>query len=284
MRHIDRHAANILIPYWEIDYVDPRWIESISFFKEIWAPTVYIAKMLEGRVSQPIARINQPVLIPENASDASILKGPLKLLTFFDVDSFPQRKNPGAAVTAFKQALPIPDQSARLTIKLRGNNDRGFRKWLHEIVIQDPRITVIDKTLPRAEMDALISNCHVFLSLHRAEGFGFGAAEAMAAGKAVIATDYSGTKDFVTARTGYPVPYTLHPLKPDDYLCYAPGQQWAWPNVNAAAEILRRIERNRFEAKIIGAAGRKFMIDNYGLKAVGETMRSRLLEISGENV
>ena len=53
-------------------------------------------------------------------------------------------------------------------------------------------------------MDALMQSCDVFISLHRSEGFGFGAAEALAAGKAVVATDYAGTTDFITADTGYP--------------------------------------------------------------------------------
>ena len=42
----------------------------------------------------------------------------------------------------------------------------------------------------------LIHCCDVYVSLHRAEGFGLGMAEAMKMGKAVIATNYSGNTDF----------------------------------------------------------------------------------------
>jgi glycosyltransferase involved in cell wall biosynthesis len=47
----------------------------------------------------------------------------------------------------------------------------------------------------------------VFVSLHRAEGFGLVNAEAMARGKVVIATAWSGNMDFMSASNSLPVDY-----------------------------------------------------------------------------
>jgi glycosyltransferase involved in cell wall biosynthesis len=60
------------------------------------------------------------------------------------------------------------------------------------------------------------SDCYV--SMHRAGGFGLGMAEAMALGKPVIGTDYAGSTDFLSEETGYPVPYVLRNVEPDEYV------------------------------------------------------------------
>ena len=48
-----------------------------------------------------------------------------------------------------------------------------------------------------ASMSRLIARSDCYVSLHRAEGFGYTMAEAMLAGKPVIATGYSGNLEFM---------------------------------------------------------------------------------------
>jgi hypothetical protein len=42
--------------------------------------------------------------------------------------------------------------------------------------------------------------------------------EAMNFGKAVIGTDFSGSTDFLSEQTGFPVSYELRPLQPNEYV------------------------------------------------------------------
>jgi len=51
-------------------------------------------------------------------------------------------------------------------------------------------VFLISEDLPRDELLSLYACCDVFLSLHRAEVFGRGTAEALRLGLDVIATDY----------------------------------------------------------------------------------------------
>ena len=56
--------------------------------------------------------------------------------------------------------------------------------------------------------------CDCYVSLHRAEGFGLTLAEAMAIGKPVIATGYSGNVDFMNDANSYLVDYEIGASRP----------------------------------------------------------------------
>ncbi len=77
----------------------------------------------------------------------------------------------------------------------------------------DSRIVVMTETLTAPEMAGLIDAADVVLSLHRSEGFGLLLAQAMLAGKPVIATNWSGNCDFMSEENSFLVPYTLVPVK-----------------------------------------------------------------------
>ena len=52
-----------------------------------------------------------------------------------------------------------------------------------------------------------LMNCiDVYISLHRAEGFGLTLLEAKMLGKKVIASDYSGNVDFMGSKTDFLIP------------------------------------------------------------------------------
>ncbi|TIT77043.1 MAG: glycosyltransferase, partial [Mesorhizobium sp.] len=155
-----------------------------------------------------------PLHVPAPRSD----RATLRFFTYLDFDSYVARKNPQAAVNAFRAAFPSAKRDVELIIKTRGERDEGLRQWLGDMAAQDDRIQIVDHTLDRMGVDSLMRGCDAFISLHRSEGFGFGAAEALAAGKAVVATDYGGTTDFINELTGYPVAYALEPVRHGEYV------------------------------------------------------------------
>ena len=97
----------------------------------------------------------------------------------------------------------------------------------------------------------------------------------MTFGRIVIGTDYSGCTDFLTDKTGFPVPYHLRPLEPYEYP-WSEGQLWAEPDHNAAVEAMRRAVANPAEGKKRGEAARDYVLQNYSTAAVGKAMRDRL--------
>ena len=123
---------------------------------------------------------------------------------------------------------------------------------------------MIDDYIPQHDIYGLTNACDVYLSLHRGEGFGLGIVEAMSLGKAVVATDYSSTTEFCHPHTSIPVPYTIVQV-PDgmhDHPCYHAVKEWAEPDINAAAEALRKLHEDATFRKTIGTEA-KYFVENY---------------------
>ena len=114
--------------------------------------------------------------------------------------------------------------------------------------------------------------------LFRSEGFGLTIAEAMLCGKPTIATDYSGNRDFMTPETNYPVPYKLVGID-RDHGPYRRGQQWAQPDLDYAADLMRHIERNREQAAQVGTRAKAHVSDLLHPATIGKKVRRRLHEL-----
>jgi glycosyltransferase involved in cell wall biosynthesis len=127
-------------------------------------------------------------------------------------------------------------------------------------------------------MLSLIATSDCYVSLHRSEGFGLGLAEAMALGKPVIGTDYSGSTDFLNEETGYPIPCVLRPIAATEYI-HPEEQVWADPDEAACAAAMIRVFSDTAEARRKAMAARRFVAERYGPRAVGGIVEQRLHEI-----
>lgn len=179
-----------------------------------------------------------------------------------------ERKNPDGVVRAFARAFrSVPE--AKLVFKTFGRTGYEARESeLLEIAEQEgvrDKIVLFNDWMPLDDIYALENVCDIYLSLHRAEGFGLGIAEAMCLSKAVVATDYSSTTEFCRPETSIPVPFQLVPVqavgKPSFWLRGA--RLWAEPDVDAAAESLRRLYCDHDLRLKLGTAARSFVNEKY---------------------
>lgn len=272
----------ILRTFWELPKAPDTWKEYLSGVDELWVPNPYVAgafrDIFDGRIEIV------PVCVDVKAEDAGVYDGidgnRFNFLFSFDYNSSPHRKNPTGLVDAFQRAFP-PDRSD-VGLLLKTNGDRSaypdVAAALDAAAKRDPRIRIIDGPVTRAQMLALIATVDCYISLHRAEGFGLGMAEAMALGKPVIGTDFSGNTEFLREDTGFPVRYRLAAVEEGAYHL-ADGMYWADPDLDHAAELMARVVSDRETTAARAQTGQAFMLANHSLDAVGDVARRRLAQI-----
>ena len=269
---------NIFYPFWELPRCPERLCKSLNSYDEIWAPTEFVAAALRQSVQRSVIRIPTPVRTPNKPPAFRRNGDVLTVFSFFDTDSFVARKNPLAALTAFRAAFPPSQLDVRMVMKVRGLTDTGERALLFRAASEDPRISIIDRTLSRAEMNLLMMRADIFLSLHRSEGFGLGPAEALACGKIVVATDFGGTRDFINDETGFPISYEMVDVKAGSYPD-SEGQSWAEPSLEHAIATLRNIQERPEFAFARAEQGFDRLKQEFSFNHIGGLMRDRLSEL-----
>lgn len=279
---------NVVRPFWELPNINRQWVDALQQVDEIWAPTTFVRDAFLAGTDRPVTHIPVAISIPPdvapNRERFHIPATSTAFLFAFDFSSYPDRKNPDAVLQAYLHAFgQDSDRRVSLVIKTMGSSPqkKAILNTIRSLARTDRRIILIDEVLTRSETYSLTASCDVFVSLHRSEGFGLGIAEAMAMGKAVIATDYSGSKDFVSPQTAFPIPYRLIGVEPEQYPYFIPGQKWADPDVIEAARIMTLLAEQSDLISAIGERARSYMAAMHSPQAVGKMIANRLRDIHG---
>lgn len=286
-RHLGRqffaNKYNIGYWAWELAKCPIEWLSVMKMMDEVWAPSRFIQQAFAERADIPVKYMPLCVTLPEfNRLDRRHFGLPERAFVFlytFDFFSFLDRKNPFAAIRAFKRAFPEGNVDVRLVLKvMNGKGDSPLWVTMMQLIDGDPRIIVINRTLNRGEVLALVDMSDCFVSLHRSEGFGRGPAEAMYLGKPVIVTNYSGNTDFTLADNSCLVGFTLIQVEEGQYPFHQ-GQQWADADVEHAAWYMKKLQTDTEYASDLGARGRAYIQENFNPRTIGEIYESRLKKL-----
>ncbi|MDO9556427.1 MAG: glycosyltransferase family 4 protein [Coriobacteriia bacterium] len=266
---------NACVPFWELPRLPDAWVKPLAAMDVVFAPTHFVeAAVRDSLPDANVIHYPQAVHVPGDITpDRAAFNLPDDALIFvmsFDMRSDIERKNPWAAIEAFLQAFP-EREDVRLVIKASNvETIRGLERNVTHLreVAADPRIIVLDRPMNYREVLTLYASSDVLVSLHRSEGLGLNLLEAMALGKPVIATAWSGNMDFMTAENSCPVSFKLIDVVSSTQPIYSKGisgkQQWADPSVDEAAAWMRRLAES---SELRASLGHKAATDARALTA-----------------
>ncbi len=272
---------------WELSKFPSAWAHAADRLNEIWAPSKFTAAAIQNAVDRPVHIIPHPVQVQDDHNPdkrrqmrrrLGLSDDDFSVLVSFDFNSYLARKNPKAALTAFRAARRVNNR-LRLVLKVHGSSPhplqrREFLKMAESI----DGVIIIDGVMSRNEVDALQWASDTFMSLHRSEGFGLNILECMAKAKPVIATDYSGSMDFLDNSVGIPIPYDLIEVGNEDYP-FPEEQVWADANVSAAADALIKLSNDTSLSWRLGKAAQERVRAQFSPAIVGQMMNARLKTI-----
>jgi glycosyltransferase involved in cell wall biosynthesis len=232
---------------WELPDLPPDWVAARPHVHEIWVPSRFNAEAFRRHTDRLVHVVPHPVTASDRGEFRHGETGdPFTALTPFNMASGFARKNPVAAVRAFRLAFPSGGtRSARLVLKTHhADAYPAGAAELAEAIDSDPRITIIDSTLDRSDLNALVAGSDTVMLLHRSEGFGLPLAEAMGLAVPVVGTNWSGNTDFMDIGNSCPVSFRLVPAIDPQGTYDHPWQSWADPCIEDAARHLRLLHDN----------------------------------------
>ena len=278
-----RERYNIGFWAWEMPEFPDQWSGSFDLLDEIWVPSTYVNEAVAAKSPVPVITI--PHVIDMDMESAQryprehfgIDTQAFVFVSMFDTHSVAQRKNPFGSILAFQQAFAADDRAVQLVIKVN-NADAASTAVLRDCIGNYQNILVLDQHFDRSQIDSLINCIDCYVSLHHAEGFGLGPAEAMALGKVALLTDWSGNTEYMTRDNCVPIRYTLKTLG-KDYGPYEAHQHWAVADIGHAAQEMRDLAGNPTRVAALGERASLTIAQSLSAQAIGERMRRRLQTI-----
>lgn len=244
---VTRGKRIIGVWHWELPRLPADWLTGCRHVHEVWTPSQFVADAVRQDFQGPVRVIPHGVGLPENIDPSSwkaMTENRFLVVTHFNMASGFERKNPLAAIAAFRQAF-ADDHEVCLIIKMLNAPawPEGERR-LRAAIGEASNIKLLTHLMSRSEIFSLLAAADTVISLHRAEGFGLLAVEAMLLGKPVIATDWSATREFLNPQNSCPVACTLVPAVDPQGNYHFPDQLWASPDIEDAARWLRRLRED----------------------------------------
>lgn len=209
---------------WELPVLPPGWIQALSAWAtELWAPSRFVAEALRsaGAVLSrlPLHIVPHALPGPDVDPDGGARwtwperarhPGP-RLLCLFDHDSDAGRKGVLDSIALARALARARPRSRPLLVVKRQGAARHpaaagqVAEALHRAAA-DLDACLLDGRWPGPALAGLVAGCDVLLSMHRSEGFGLVLAEAIVAGRSVLAGGGGGSGELLAMAGLEPVP------------------------------------------------------------------------------
>jgi len=232
---------------WETPIFPEDWRFALQVVHEIWTPSDYSRQALAGADAAVPVRLRPHAVSPParvtpfDRRAAGVPEDAFLGVAIMDISSCPARKNPWAHVAAWARAFG-GDTRHVLILKLRvAKRTVRVLDELREMIGDAGNIRLVTREFDEAGIAGLQRAGDVYLSLHRAEGYGLNIRECLEAGVPVVATDYSANAEYGPAYPQYHgVAWRAVPYR--DWTGHYPDRRFTWAEADlgdAARQLAR---------------------------------------------
>jgi glycosyltransferase involved in cell wall biosynthesis len=184
------------------------------------------------------------------------------------VDALNPRKNIRGLLEAFAALRTVLPEKVRLVLK-QYRVDFDYSRL--------PDVIGVSGDLSPGQMAALHIVSDAYVSAHHAEGWGLGLSEAMAYGKIVLATGYSGTMDLMDESNSVPLPSRMAQVSEE--MCersplFTREMRWAEVGRDTLVAAMKKAARGHLPPEISRRAAR--ITRRFGPEAVARRLQALL--------
>jgi glycosyltransferase involved in cell wall biosynthesis len=272
--------------HWEQPQIPQSHFAAFEYLDEIWVPSTFVYHAVAAASPIPVVIIPHALNVKATPGvgrdEFGLPADKLLVLMMYDFHSYQYRKNPQAAIAAFRAAIKGRNDAVLVVKTINSHHHPEATAELNACLADLPGTIVLDQFLTRQQTWDLQSCCDLLISLHRAEGFGLAPAEMMALGKPVVATGWSANMDFMTNDNSMPVRYTLQALA-KAVGAYPAGPLWAEADIDHAASCIRQLLDQPQLRLRLGQQAKRDMERQLSPDTVGKLVKERLTVISHWN-
>lgn len=266
---------------WELPEFPREWDYTFRLVDEIWTPADFVTQAIQKRTKKRVYTMPYGFSEPPTKRECTrsyfgLPEDKFLFLISYDGNSVSERKNPLGAVRAYCEAFPDEEKDVGIVIKATHAREEDLRKI--EQLLRGRNVYVLTDSFEKAEFNSLVKNVDVYVSLHRAEGFGLVMAEAMLLGTPVIATAWSANMEFMNDEVACLVPAEIVALQ-EECPPYHKGDHWANPDESKASQWMRRLYTDREFGAQLAEKAQRYMKEKMTLQNAGNKMRERIQEI-----
>ena len=270
---------------WELEDFPKEWTPAIDLLDEIWTPSEFTSDSIRKVTNKPVHTI--PYNVTAHTDDKydrkyfGLPEDKFLFLIMFDFNSTMVRKNPVGAIEAYKKAFDGNDDSVGLVIKT-SNTDFDKIESVKKLLEGYKNIYFITEVLEKTAVNSLIKDVDVFVSLHRAEGFGIVMAEAMLVNTVCIATNWSSNIEFMNKDIACMVDYSFVTLE-KDASPYRKGSKWADADTDQAAGYMKKLHDDKDFYNTLSTKAKAYIEDKLCMDNITKIINGLVTRIIEEN-
>lgn len=268
-------TRNAVYTMHEASLLDPQWIEAMNRYNLVIVPCEENATEFRKQINPPVEVVNLGLDHSLYRQSAKTAGSTFRFGTAGNIRHVRERKGMDRVVEWFLAAFPS-NPHVSLTVKLNApkpsithiNADPlGEQDQIFE---DDPRIEIIRENMPHEKAAQWLRSIDCYVDASAYEGWGMWPFHAMATGRPVIGTYYSGSREYFTF--GNHIPIGFHIERAQSH--YAPYGNWAMPIAAEGIEAMRWAYENPRQCREIGRIASQSVQSFTWEKFVGDVLQA----------